>query len=466
MRDRSGTAAAALFPATVAVAGLTYGCVYALSAYALDPAALPLALLASVAIAVGIWRLEYGLALLVLLAPFTENAPISDPAGAKLRIALVLWAVVLVAVQGLRLLKRATHVEAPPLFGSSLIFVGAALLSMPVAANVPSAASKFLLIAGSVAIYALAAIFLRQRSQLKPVLTAFVAVAWIVSVHAIYQYVTGDLSRVGFISESGAVEFRVTSFFPHPNQLAGFLSVLVPILISLTTVFRNPLSRFAAGSGALLAVLGALLTYSRGALLALAALALLYAARRAAWPAIVAAVAIAVVFGPSGWEDRVAGIAETDRPEIATRIDFWAAALEMTEANPVLGVGLNNYGEAYVALERAGRTFLGGGYFSAPETAHNLYLNTLAEQGAIGMAALVLLAVAIARLALRLRQQPDPRVRALGNALVGVGVVLLVHNFFDVTFLDPKTATVVWAFLGVAAAAAVREPEPAGDDGW
>lgn len=460
MRQRPASLAAAWIPVAVALSGALFACLYALSAYAVDPAALPLAMLAALAVGLGLWRLEYGIGLLVVCVPFTENAPISDPAGAKLRIALIMWAVVLVAAQGVRLTVSQRRIEAPPLFTSALVFVGAAVLSVPLASNVPSAAAKFLLIAGSVAIYALAATFLRGPRQIKPVLAAFVAVALLVSVHTLYQYLTGEVSRIGFISESGSVEYRVASFFPHPNQLAGFLIVLVPVCVALIGVFRTPSARFAAGAAAALSTVAVLLTYSRGALLALAALALVYAARKAASVAVVGAVVVAVAFAPSGWEDRVAGIAETDRPEIATRIDFWDASLSMAESKPILGVGLNNFAEAYVGLERAGRTFLGGGYFAAPETAHNVYLNTLAEQGAVGLAALALLVVAVGRLAQTMARDPDPRVRALGRGLVGAGVVLLVHNFFDVTFLDPKTATVIWALFGVCAAVAARDRGP------
>ena len=39
---------------------------------------------------------------------------------------------------------------------------------------------------------------------------------------------------------------------------------------------------------------------------------------------------------------------------------------------------------------------------------------------------------------------------ALG--LLGSGVVLLVHNFFDATFSDPKTATLIWTMFGAGAA--------------
>jgi putative inorganic carbon (hco3(-)) transporter len=456
-------AVAVLGTLALAAGALGFGALYALSAYELDPSVLPIALAAAAAIAVGLWRLDYGIALLVVVAPFSENAPISDPAGAKLRMALVLWAIVLVAVQGTRLLLSDAEIRRPPLLAGALAFAGAALLSVPVAAEVGAAASKFMLLCGTVAIYLLGALLLRSWDELKVVLAGFLVAGLAVSVHALYQYVTGDLSRVGFISESGAVEFRVASFFPHPNQLAGFLVVIVPIALALMRIFDSTLARSAALVTMVLASSAALITVSRGAVLALVALALLQLGRRAAWPALAVALVVSVLFAPDALNDRVADVAKTDRPEIAIRLDFWEASIQMFESSPLVGVGLNNFGEAYVGLERAGRTFLGPSGLIAPETAHNLYLNTLAEQGLLGVVALMALAAGVVRLTIALLRASDGRTRALGHGLMGVGVVLAVHNLFDVTFVDPKTATAVWAFFGVAAAAAGldRETEPA-----
>jgi hypothetical protein len=70
----------------------------------------------------------------------------------------------------------------------------------------------------------------------------------------------------------------------------------------------------------------------------------------------------------------------------------------------------------------------------------------------VGIAALLLLVLAAGRLALALRRSDDPRVRGFGLGLLGAGVVLLVSNLFDVTFVDPKTSILAWTILGVGAA--------------
>jgi O-antigen ligase len=437
--------------AFVAVAAA--GAAYAFGSYRLDdPTVLPIVAAGLVAVALGLWRLEYGLALLIVLTPFAENAPIAEPGNARLRVALVGWAMVLVLIQAVRSVLSGRKLEAPPVFVGALVFVGAALASVPLAAAGGAAAAKFVLLAGSVFIYLLIALFLDDWRSLKPIFAALLIVGLLVSGHALWQFATGELSRVGFISSTGAVEYRVASFFPHPNQLAGFVVLFVPLSVGLYSVFESRLARAGCVLLPLLALPAAIVTYSRGVLVALVALVLVLARSKRAWPAIGAAAVLVVLLAPAAWQDRVADVGRLDRPEIATRLDFWDAAVSMFQAHPVLGVGLNSFDVAYVDLEQTGRSFLPGTGLAAPETAHSLYLNTLAEQGLVGIAALVLLILAAGRMVLALRRSADARIRGFGLGLLGAGIALLVSNLFDVTFVDPKTSMLAWTLLGVGAA--------------
>ena len=446
------SAVGALAAVAVAAAGAA-GAAYAVGSYRLDdPTILPVAAAGLFAVTLGLWRLEYGLALLIVLTPFAENAPIAEPGHARLRVALVAWAMVLVFIQAVRSLVSGRELEAPPVFVGALAFVGAALAAVPLAAAEGAAAAKFVLLAGSVFIYLLIALFLDDWRSLKPIFAALLIVGLLVSAHALWQYFTGDLSRVGFISSTGAVEYRVASFFPHPNQLAGFVVIFVPLSVGLYSVFESRLAKAACVVLPLLALPAAIVTYSRGVLVALVALVLVLARSKRAWPAIAAAAVLVVLLAPSAWQDRVADAGRLDRPEIATRLDFWDAALSMFQAQPVLGVGLNSFDVAYVDLDTTGRTFLPGSGLAPPESAHNFYLNTLAEQGLVGIAALFLLILAAGRMVLALRRSSDPRIRNFGLGLLGAGIALLVSNLFDVTFVDPKTSMLVWTLLGVGAA--------------
>ena len=111
--------------AGAAAAAAVAGAVYALGSYRLDdPTVLPIAAAGLVAVALGLWRLEYGLALLIVLTPFAENAPIAEPGNARLRVALVAWAMVLVAIQAVRSVVAGQKLVAPPVFVGAMAFLG------------------------------------------------------------------------------------------------------------------------------------------------------------------------------------------------------------------------------------------------------------------------------------------------------------------------------------------------------
>lgn len=449
----------ALLPAATLALGAGFGALYAVSAYIASPVLLPVVALGLAAILLGLWRLEYGLALLVVVTPFSENASIAEPGQAPLRLALVLWALVLVAIQLARsMADREQQLSLPPLFWGVAAYLAAALLAVPGAADAEAAAGKLLLLSGAVVLYGLVALFVDDWSRLKPLLWAIVLAGLVVAGHAIFQKLTGQVSRVGYISSQGEVEFRITSAFPHPNQLAGFLAILVPVCVGIAGALRTRPARVACGALLVMAVVAIAFTASRGALVGLAALPLLFLRDRRAWPLVAGGVLLIALSAPDLYSDRLAGISALDQPEIVERLDIWQAAAQIFREQPILGAGLDSFPVAYLEAERSGRTFIGGG-FGLPPTAHNLYLNTLAEQGLLGLTALLLLALAFLRTVRHLSRSTDPRIRGMARGLLGAGIVLAVHNVFDVTFSDAKGATLVWVLLGVAAALARIVPQ-------
>jgi hypothetical protein len=98
------------------------------------------------------------------------------------------------------------------------------------------------------------------------------------------------------------------------------------------------------------------------------------------------------------------------------RVDLWRAAWRVTEDHPVLGAGAGSFERFWQAREN--RTF-------KARDAHNLYVETLAELGPFGLAALV------GALALPLGAGVAARRTPLAAGLVGAYTAFLVHAGVD-----------------------------------
>jgi O-antigen ligase len=151
----------------------------------------------------------------------------------------------------------------------------------------------------------------------------------------------------------------------------------------------------------------------------------------------VAVVILAAVFGiiPFGVSQRVLqafGLSGVSLDSVTAenfsavqRLAFWQAGLNMFDNNPILGVGIGNYIEAYPRYAAQGwETVLGH--------AHDYYLNAAAETGLIGLAAyLVLLAAAFKHVGRSVKAAPPGVWYGVALGLLGSLTAISVHNVVD-----------------------------------
>jgi O-antigen ligase len=115
-------------------------------------------------------------------------------------------------------------------------------------------------------------------------------------------------------------------------------------------------------------------------------------------------------------------------------------------AKPIAGVGI-------ASQPAASRDLTGGPRSARRHVSHTAPLTVSAELGILGLGLYLALLVG-AFLAFRRVRRLDP---PLGLSLLGAFVVLFVHSlFYGVFFDDP----LVWAILGITAAALQAEREP------
>jgi putative inorganic carbon (hco3(-)) transporter len=194
--------------------------------------------------------------------------------------------------------------------------------------------------------------------------------------------------------------------------------------------------------------LALLMSYSRGAMLGLAVALVVItalASRRGAFLTAVGAVVVGalLVLGlsdllPASFADRLTIVWDyfsifdvrdvVITPEnwaLVERMAHWQAAWSMYEDHQLFGVGIGNYVVAYpryylqIWVDPLGH-------------AHNLYLNVLAEMGAVGLTAYLLMLVSWFAFAfVSLRRAENGLARALALGCIGVLIAGSVHNLFD-----------------------------------
>lgn len=293
-----------------------------------------------------------------------------------------------------------------------------------------------------------------------------------------------------------ADRYRAYGTFEQPNPFGGFMGLLWPVaaglaLGSVSSVmhqiarsvrhasrFTFRVSRFkdcVLRSLPFVLVLLSLslflaalvVSFSRGAWLGAGAAGLTLVAfvPRRRWLGL--ALVAAGLFGgswlagrgllPSSITTRLAGLGEitqvydvrgvgmtSENYAVIERLAFWQTAVAMAGAHPWLGVGLGNYPAAYPAYALLNWPLPIG-------HAHNIYLNMLAEVGALGLAAYLLFWAGIAALTLRALRVNDGWRRGLALGLLAAWSHLTVHHLVDNLYVN-NLHLFVGAYLGVLAA--------------
>ena len=257
----------------------------------------------------------------------------------------------------------------------------------------------------------------------------------------------------------GSETIRLAGGIGDPNELAAILVPAVVIAAGLLAVTRTLLGRFVLGASMVVIVLALFWTQSRGGLVAMAATALiapiLAGSARPRLIALVASIgALAVTyFALLAPPEQLSRITSFDAGGGTGRPDLWAISIVMYKDHPVVGVGAGNfvdveprYATRDIDLRRVDLIV------DTPKGAHNTYLHTITELGAIGLLLLLAAIMGCLTVAYRsvraLERAGERELGLLGRAVI-VGIVGMLAAF---AFISAAHREQLWLLLGVAAA--------------
>jgi len=287
----------------------------------------------------------------------------------------------------------------------------------------------------------------RQKNTL---IRGILLAASIISVYSIYQYLWGYDHTLAYLEKTGSSLLAASSYardiliakraiatFPSPNIFGSYLIMMFFLSLSLAKDRGRGLSRYMP---IVLITVSLVLTKSLGAWLSLIATLLIlfiisgYPLKNRGLAFIlgsVAAVFILVFILTSRWERFM----DPGNPQnsITQRFDYWRTAIAVIKDHFLLGVGPGNFQEVFLKYKV--------GLSTDTRYAHNIFLQTWAETGVAGMAAMLWLIFLFFRKASR-----KPALLFIFLS----GLAFILHNMVDNSYFIPETGLFWWLLLGLS----------------
>ncbi|MEO8065541.1 MAG: O-antigen ligase family protein [Candidatus Doudnabacteria bacterium] len=280
--------------------------------------------------------------------------------------------------------------------------------------------------------YAVILVF-KSNEQLKIPLRWLLIGAGVISLFGILQYFTYINLPLRFWGTGAEVE-RISSFFDYPNALALYLAPLFgyffTLMISGYRLFKN---RWIEWAGLALMGIGLLLTFSRGAWLALlASLGLLLWQKYGKKTLVPMILVIAVLLAFPAVRNRIAlGFSD---PSSQAHFDLMKIGADKIAASPILGNGLYGF---RTTLQQSGFT---GEILNYP---HNIFLNFWLEMGLLGL-------IAFCDIIFLSWQKSKKRPEVLTLAASVFLLTMILQGLTDVPYFKNDLSILFWFMIAVA----------------
>ena len=315
-----------------------------------------------------------------------ELIPALDP----LRIELVYGALLLTVL----VFRKVPRPDRLPLLSDriilgSLLLVVAGILSVPFAVWQIGAASSVVDVMKLVTVTFLLRLMIDSKTRLRTVLWCMAGVAAWFAASSLYGYMHGEVFGVKYDWGTFDRAEGMNSIVGGPNELAGVLLALLPLLIVLLRTTPSILAKIflVACSGLSLAAIS--LTGSRIAVLGLAAVAIYYIFQSKhkllTFAGCLLIAALIWTNLPVEYQQRyltLESYAQGGQLDASNelRLEIWKAGWQIFSKYPIVGVGAGQFSNAYGMIYLQGKS----GDWMSP---HNLFIQIACEVGIVGLAA-------------------------------------------------------------------------------
>lgn len=226
---------------------------------------------------------------------------------------------------------------------------------------------------------------LHRQETVQIISLYLIGLAVLLSFCAVFQFFT-DSNRVWHLAKP--YEHRGSGTFISPNHFGGFLELILPVALSLTILGRfKALPRIFLGYAAFMILAGIAVTLSRGSWVATAGslaffliVLLFHPGYRLISVGLLGLLVAAGVFllpASDAIKSRFEQLKAQRNVEEDTRYALWQSAIGIWRENPYWGVGPAHFDHRF--RERRPESVQ-----KRPDRAHNDFLNTLADWGAVG----------------------------------------------------------------------------------
>jgi O-antigen ligase len=319
-------------------------------------------------------------------------------------------------------------------------------------------------------IYFSVALNLHRRRDRMVFLTVLAVLAVLESAYGFWQFARQDDSIL-HLQRPAQYHGRGSGTYVCPNHLAGFLEMVLGLLLARTALKRDRRSSMESVAitkalnvfAILIVIAGILTSFSRGGWIAsFVGLGVFFLwgtwTLKAAWPRLALGASMILVLAVVGFkvlpdrlsvERTVKRDAETEAVSMdvtfGDRTYLWQATLRIIGDHPLWGTGPGSW------------RWFHGHYRNpeiqeSPEYAHSDVLNLASDYGLVGLALVGFALVAFYRHALvlaRSGQTSDERSFAVGSVLSVT--MILVHSLFDFNLHMPANAMLLAAIMGFVA---------------